>query len=75
MFASWTDGQGEYDNSREADVAPWLDIVREIAPPRVMIYTIDRETPLKTMAKTPHEVLDKIADRAREIVDEVIVSY
>lgn len=75
MFASWTDGQGEYDNSREADVAPWLDIVREIAPPRVMIYTIDRETPLKTMAKTPREVLDKIADRAREIVDEVTVSY
>ena len=56
-------------------MAPWLDIVREIAPPRVMIYTIDRETPLKTMAKTPREVLDKIADRAREIVDEVTVSY
>lgn len=75
MFTKWTDAQGEYDNSVEADVAPWLDILRDIAPPRLMIYTIDRETPLKTMSKTPREVLDGIAERARQIVEEVSVSY
>lgn len=75
MFAKWTDEQGEYDNSSETDVAPWLEILRDIAPPRLMIYTIDRETPLKTMSKTPHEVLDAIAERARAIVPEVSVSY
>lgn len=75
MFTSWTDDGGRYDNSSEADVAPWLDILRDIAPPRLMIYTIDRETPLKTMAKTPRETLDTIADRARAIVPDVSVSY
>lgn len=75
MFVSWTDEQGSYDNTSEADVAPWLDILRQIAPPRLMIYTIDRETPLKTMTKTPPAVLDAIAARAREIVGEVSVSY
>lgn len=76
MFVSWTDDEGvEHDNSREEDVAPWLGILRRLAPPHLMIYTIDRETPLKTMAKTPPAVLDAIAVRAREIVPEVSVSY
>lgn len=75
MFARWTDEQGEYDNSCEADVAPWLDILRDIAPPHLMIYTIDRETPLKTMSKTPREVLDALAERARKVVEDVTVSY
>ncbi len=75
MFVSWTDEQGSYDNTSEADIAPWLEILRQIAPPRLMIYTIDRETPLKTMTKTPPAVLDAIAARAREIVGEVSVSY
>lgn len=75
MFTSWTDEVGQYDNSGEDDVAPWLDILRSIAPPHLMIYTIDRETPLKTMSKTPREVLDSIAERARHIVEDVSVSY
>lgn len=76
MFVTWTDEDGvEHDNSREEDVKPWLEILRRLSPPRLMIYTIDRETPLKTMAKTAPAVLDAIAARAREIVPEVSVSY
>ena len=75
MFVSWEQDGKTYDNTGDADVIPWLDILSRIAPPRLMIYTIDRETPLKTMTKTPPAVLDAIADRAREIVGEVSVSY
>lgn len=75
MFVSWADEQGSYDNTSEADIVPWLDILRQIAPPRLMIYTIDRETPLQSMTKTPPATLDAIAARAKEIVEEVSVSY
>ncbi len=75
MFVSWQKDGAAYDNTCEADVEPWLEILRRIAPPRLMIYTIARETPLQTMEKTSKEVLDALADRAREIVEEVSVSY
>ena len=40
-----------------------------------MIYTIDRETPLKTLYKVSKEDLDAIAERARKIGFHVSVSY
>lgn len=75
MFVSWSYGGVDYDNTSEADVAPWLDILRRMAPPRLMIYTIERETPLQGMRKTPPAVLDSLARRARLLVPEVSVSY
>ena len=32
-------------------VEPWMEIVRDVKPREVMVYTIDRETPLKELAK------------------------
>ena len=32
-------------------VSAWMDIVREVHPKEVMVYTIDRETPMKELAK------------------------
>ena len=43
--------------------APWLEAVKEIAPQQVMIYTIDRETPVQGLQKATHEQLDAIRDR------------
>ena len=40
-----------------------------------MIYTIDRETPLKGLQKVSKEALDAIADRARKEGFDVTVSY
>lgn len=38
-------------------VGPWMDIVRELRPREVMVYTIDRETPMKGLGKyTPEEM-------------------
>lgn len=50
-------------NTTDDYVLPWLDAVREIAPQQVMIYTIDRETPVKSLAKATPEELDGIRDR------------
>lgn len=51
------------DNTGEEFVAPWLEVVKEIKPQEVMVYTIDRETPDKKLLKASHDELDGIRDR------------
>ena len=51
------------DNTSDKYVAPWLEAVKQIAPQQVMIYTIDRETPVQGLLKATHEQLDQIRDR------------
>lgn len=53
----------ELDNTGEAFVAPWLQVVKAIRPQSVMIYTIDRETPMHGLQKATHQELDSIRDR------------
>lgn len=48
------------DNTSDDFVLPWLDIVKQIAPQKVMIYTIDRETPDHGLLKASHQELDRI---------------
>lgn len=48
------------DNTGESYVMPWIAAVKEIAPREVMIYTIDRETPISTLQKATREELDRI---------------
>ena len=60
--------RGEYqgesvDNTTEAYIAPWLEIVKAIKPQQVMVYTIDRETPAQRLEKASREQLDAIRDR------------
>ena len=58
------DYQGEsVDNTGEAFVAPWLEVVKQIRPQQVMVYTIDRETPAHGLEKASREQLDAIRDR------------
>ena len=51
------------DNTGEEYVGPWLEIVKDIKPQKVMIYTIDRETPTQGLLKATPEQLDSIRDR------------
>ena len=56
--------QGEsVDNTGEEYVDPWLDVVKQINPQQVMVYTIDRETPAHGLEKASREQLDAIRDR------------
>ena len=75
MFVRWQENGESIDNMGDADVLPWLDALRKIKPPRLMIYTIDRDTPINTMSKATHQELDALAARAREIVKNVSISY
>ena len=63
------------DNTGEEYVAPWLKAVEDIKPEKVMIYTIDRETPDKNLQKTMPEVLDAIKARVEALGIACSASY
>ena len=76
MFLCGTDAEGrDVTNTSDHFVQPWLNALREIAPQQVMIYTIDRETPVRSLQKAAPEVLDAIADRVRALGLECSVAY
>ncbi len=61
LFMKGVDATGlSVDNTTDGYVLPWLDAVERIAPREVMIYTIDRETPMCGLQKASREELDSI---------------
>ncbi|WP_288148894.1 radical SAM protein [Bacteroides acidifaciens] len=75
MFMQGTVDGKEVDNTTDVYVLPWLETVKYIAPSKVMIYTIDRETPDHDLRKATPEQLDRIAALLRRCGMEVSVSY
>lgn len=63
------------DNVSEYYVVPWLEAVKDIQPEKVMVYTIDRETPDKLLAKATHEELDAIKARVEALGIKCTASY
>ena len=55
-------GLKSQDNTSDHYVLPWLEAVKRIQPQQVMIYTIDRETPVAGLAKATPEELNRIRD-------------
>ncbi|MBR5635001.1 MAG: radical SAM protein [Prevotella sp.] len=49
-------------NYKGATIRRWLSALKAIAPSQVMIYTIDRETPVKGLEKATPEELNRIRD-------------
>ena len=62
------------DNTTEREVAAWLELIREIAPERVMVYTIDRDTPAPDLEKVSVEELRQIAARVEALGIECSVA-
>lgn len=55
------------DNTTEEEVSAWLEVIKETQPREVMIYTIDRETPSKTIEKISIEKLKEIGQRVSQL--------
>lgn len=62
-------------NVTEDFVAPWLDTIKEINPREVMIYTIDRETPVSGLEKAKKDELDSIGSRVEKLGIMCKVAY
>ena len=74
MFLRGMYNDQSVDNTSEEEVSAWIDILKEINPRQVMIYTIDRETPAKGLEKVSVEELNCIAERVRKVGFDVSVS-
>ena len=55
------------DNTTEEEVAAWLQLVAEIRPRQVMVYSLDRDTPCPTLEKVSREELQRIAERVEAL--------
>lgn len=76
MFMRGTDADGHsVDNTGDEYVEPWIEAVAGIAPREVMIYTIDRETPVGNLQKAAPEVLDNIVARLQKRGIKASASY
>lgn len=71
--------RGEYegqviDNTTPEELFAWYTMIERLCPKQVMIYVIDRATPLQTLSKVPAAEMEAIAAPLREKGIDVIVS-
>ena len=64
--------RGEYlgkrvDNTSPEEVDAWLDIVEQLSPRQVMVYSLDRDTPCQTLEKVEKEELQAIARKVEAL--------
>ncbi len=74
MFLRGTMDGSPIDNTTLEQVEAWLKIVEQVSPHQVMIYSIDRDTPCKSLEKVSREELELIASRVRELGVECAVA-
>lgn len=70
---------GEYneefiDNTSCEEVDAWLEVLKEINPSLVMIYSLDRDTPVSTIEKVTLEEMNVIAEKVKKLGIECTVS-
>ena len=75
LFLRGTVNGQDITNIKEENIRPWLSALLDIMPGHVMLYTIDRETPISTLSKASSRELDAIAARVRKLGFHVSVSY
>lgn len=56
-----------FDNTTDEEVAAWLSLIKEVAPKSVMIYTLDRPTPVDNLHKAGEERLKEISEMVEKL--------
>lgn len=74
MFLKGSYNKTEFDNTSELEIEAYLELVNQIRPDKVMIYTIARDTPADTLEKISKEQLELIAEKIRALNITVEVS-
>ena len=57
----------EFDSSSPEVLEGWMRIVRDLRPREIMVYTIDRETPMKGLQKM---TVDQMRELVQPLLDE-----
>ena len=66
MFVKGSYNGIQVDNTTEREISAWIEALHKIRPRLVMIYTIDRDTPVSTLEKVNLDVLKKVSRRLEE---------
>lgn len=71
--------RGEYkgqvvDNTTPEEVEAWVEAVRQIRPKQVMVYQVDRETPVPGLEKLTNDELSRLAQPVRDLGIPVLVA-
>ena len=67
--------KGKYvDNTTDEEISAWLELIREINPKQVMLYSIDRATAEQRLEKISSEKLNEIALKVTAIGINAMVS-
>lgn len=74
MFVSGEIDGTNIDNTGDENLEAWLKALAQIQPGRVMIYTIERDTPYNSLKKVSLDVLNEIAAKAEKDGFKVSVS-
>ncbi|MCL1868689.1 MAG: radical SAM protein [Paludibacter sp.] len=74
MFLRGSHSGQKIDNTTQTEITAYLKVLQTLKPQQVMIYTIDRETPVKSLQKIPLEELEKIAEQIRKTGIKVSVA-
>ena len=62
------------DNTTPHELEAWYNVVDMLSPAEVMIYVIDRKTPVDTLEKIDSDTMNRIADELRQRSHQVQVS-
>ncbi len=65
MFLCGTAEGVSVDNTTDDFVEPWLEVLRDIRPKYVSIYSLDRDAPCSTLKKAAPERLIEIGERVK----------
>ncbi len=67
MFLRGEYNSTPFDNTTKQEVDAWLEIVEELHPSEVMLYSIDRDTPHSELQRVTREELLEIASRVEAL--------
>ncbi len=63
----------EVDNTTPQEVEAWYKVVHQLRPKQIMIYVIDRATPVKTLEKISRTQMEAIAQPLRREGFDIII--
>ena len=56
-----------FDNTTNEEVAAWAELIREIKPRQIMVYSLDRPTPEKNLEKVS---IEEMTELVRPLIEE-----
>lgn len=65
FFKGEVDGQC-FNNAAEPHLSLWLNVVKQLHPKKIMLYSLDRSTPAQQLEKIPVEELEEIAQQLQK---------